>query len=665
MSVSGKFGVSILILLLMSCSFGKSVKDAATAIQAKQYSVALDFLIDDYNDAVSKEQKSQIAYQIGDTYLILRELEDAKKWYKKSNELSANTSALLGLVKTSKGIEQYDEAILYLNELKSNNYSGQYIQDELRFCLEAKRLIADIDDEISLELSKLSSRSADFSPTFYEENFIIFTSSRDEAIGDDIYKWTGYDFTDFFIATKNSNRKARLFDATINTKDNEGTLCFNKDFTEMIFTRCPTVDVSKDTYCKLYVSNMVNSYWTTPRELSFIKEGFNYGHPALFENDSILIFSSDLDDGFGKRDLFYSERLENDQWTKPYPLPDKINTSGNEVFPTADGDTLYFSSDKIAGLGGLDIFKTYLNKENNSWSKPEHLRHPINSGADDFGLIIDRKQKDAKLAGYFSSARKGLGDDDIYYFEKNDLTLSKKAKPIIKLDTLLEEEKKTLFVLVKVFEYNLENENDPNSKTSSKSYLEDVLVKFIRNNSDTIKSFTESNGSIIQELSLDKSYKVVAQKRNYLSNRELFDTKNIDFGDEISKTINIELELDRIFVNKEIVLSNIYYDFNKWDIREDAKPTLDKLYVLLTENPFINIELSSHTDCRGEENYNLELSQKRAESVVSYLIEKGIDQNRIVPKGYGESTPTINCICSECSDEQHQKNRRTSFMIIE
>ena len=206
---------------------------------------------------------------------------------------------------------------------------------------------------------------------------------------------------------------------------------------------------------------------------------------------------------------------------------------------------------------------------------------------------------------------------------------------------------------------------EPNSGKIGRIALGNVLIKALSaDGQKVIESYTDANGFFYTDVPLNKEITFTGAKLNYLNSSKTISTSNIDFGNEDSKTINLELELEKIFLDKEINLENIYYDYDKWDIKAEAKPTLDKLVQLLVDNPQINIQLSSHTDCRGEDQYNETLSQKRAQSAIEYLITKGIKPERLVAKGYGESLLTISCICEQCTEAQHQANRRTTFKIL-
>ncbi|HRX29873.1 MAG TPA: OmpA family protein [Saprospiraceae bacterium] len=653
-----------LILTFSSCLFKPSVKDAQSAIDAKQYYIATEYLEKDYRGTSNSAKKSKLALGLGDTFMKLHEYQDAKKWYKNSLSQDENANAIIGLIESSEILGQYDEAMAYLSQLEKINPNSRYVKNKSRYLRETKRLSQQVDKNINLELVRFNSRSNDYSPAIFDENFIVFSSDRDESTGDNAYNWTGYDYSDIFVVTKNSTRRAKIFDAFINTESNEGGICFNKDYSMAIFSRCTQENPTIEGTCELYSTDNLKGYWSEPELLPFVQKGVNYGQPTLFDNDQLLIFSSTQEGGAGGHDLFYSQKLEDGTWSEIYALPKTINTEGDEMFPTADADTLYFSSTGLPGLGGLDIFRIYLNRETDQWSLPEHLSQPINSSFDDFGLIIDRQEsRHNRLNGYFTSNRPGLGGDDIYSFQKSKGSLIDKEvadEKLSEIDSTIH-----LYLLISCFENTFNDPDNPNSGVLRKEKLPEVKLNINLQDNTVNKMVSDANGQAFSEIKLGKNYKLNASKPGYLSKAMDIDTRNLSLSDSVtSHTVNVSITLNKIYYDKEIVLENIYYDFNKWNIREDAKPILDELADMLLINKNISIELSSHTDCRGDEEYNIELSQKRAESAVEYLISKNIDPIRLIAKGYGESQALDNCLCDECNEAQHQKNRRTSFRII-
>jgi len=348
-------------------------------------------------------------------------------------------------------------------------------------------------------------------------------------------------------------------------------------------------------------------------------------------------------------------------------MPSSINTPGNEKFPTAHQDTLYFSSDFLPGLGGLDIFKTYLRKDG-SWANPENMMPPVNSGGDDFAFVVDefaRLTGNIKQKGFFSSSRAGIGKDDIYIFTRRPV-INIKQDTVIVSDNTKPSQQRNIYLAGKTLEPEYASPNDPNSEISGNIPLTGVFVQILNDNNVRIAELsTASRSFFVTEIEDNKEYTVIASKPGYLNSVIKVTSKSTPFKEnESNYTYNIDLVLNKIYEDKEIILKNIYYDFDKWDIRNEAKPALNELAELMRNNPQIKIQLSSHTDCRGEKEYNQILSQKRAQSAVDYLISLGVKAERLQAKGYGEEVLINLCECSTCSEEQHQENRRTTFKIL-
>lgn len=336
-----------------------------------------------------------------------------------------------------------------------------------------------------------------------------------------------------------------------------------------------------------------------------------------------------------------------------------INTQGNEQFPSLDGDTLYFSSDGLEGMGGLDIFRTHP-LSNGRYTAPKNLRMPVNSAADDFAFAVLRREgsgADAKMMGYFSTARPGgAGSDDIYTYTKRVLPPPPPDPTPIEYRNILD-----VTVVEKIFA----DPANPRSPVLGVKPLPNAsIIASIGDQSRTVN--TDEEGRLSLVLVDDQLYNFRAERPDYLAAEGRFSSRNLPRDpDAPEQRYELELELEKIFRNQEIVLNNIYYDFNKSFIRDDAKPTLDNLTSILQRNPTIRIELGSHTDCRGRAAYNQQLSQERAQAAVDYLVQQGIAPDRVTAKGYGKDQPIEDCLCERCSEEQHQRNRRTTFRILE
>ncbi|HMP29675.1 MAG TPA: OmpA family protein, partial [Saprospiraceae bacterium] len=513
-----------------------------------------------------------------------------------------------------------------------------------------------------------------YAPVFYDEEDLLVTSDGADAEGEIIYNWTGRKHADLFLMSKYGGT-LRPIGEPFNTSHNEGAATLSKSKNEMFFTRCYNRQPNTDEFCSIFYTSKDNEdRWSTPVELPFFNGKINFGQPTLVENDSVLIFSSLSEGGQNGYDLWYSDRFDG-AWSEPYPMPSNINTQGNEYFPTSDGDTLYFSSDFHPGQGGLDIFKTWL--ADGKWVNPQRLESPINSSFDDYSYIIDKSIKpsgNTMMKGFFTSNRSGKGIDDLYAFEKLSVTTieEKPAEvPIVTEPIVVKEDSKPKPEVEKpeaIFQLYLAG-RVVDAETKGNAFLRARPIpnaRIVWRERDTIiQRFTaDRNGVFIKTSESGKLFEFIASADSFLSRSVTVVTTNVKKPESSDfLTINFEIPLERIIRNKEIVLNNIYYDLDQSFIRNDAKPTLDSLATILQLNPTIQIELGSHTDCRGDEEYNLSLSQRRAQAAVDYLMTRGIDSSRLSARGYGETSFAVDCLCERCTEADHQKNRRTTFKI--
>ncbi len=646
--------IILFLFLVSACTVTKKVKTGEMAYRLKQFPLATDLLEEEYKDENDNRARARKAHLLAKSYDMLHEYGEALQWYDVADQLNYNERSDIELAEALKRNERYtDAAQLFIDVYKRTRDLDYKLQSDL--CLEAARNMDKEDNSYVIQPISSNSKYSEYSPVFYQNDFLVFSSDKPASTGGKEYAWTGNTFSDLFVMGI-KDRKVYNFDPYINTNANEGTAWFNKSYDEIYFTRCYSED-QRDQYCKLYFSMKPNDFWVEPEALPFFDDKTNYGQPTLIENDSVLIFSVCAEDN-KTYDLYYSVRVENG-WSEADIMPSSINTEGNEKFPTAYKDTLYFASDGLPGYGGLDIFKTYL-RSDGSWSRPENMGIPVNGGADDFGLVVDpnfKSNSNVLSQGYFTSSRNTGFGDDIFFFaqyakEEEDKTDTEEPE-------VAESEEYNIYLAGRVVEVQYQND-DPNERITGKSPIEASDINI--SSPDTLLNLkTDKNGRFLLTLN-DGNYAIKASKKDFLTNsiRQRINSQNLT-GDT---TINVEIALDPIIYNQEIILQNIYYDYDKWDIRDDAKPTLDSLYATLDLNPEISIQLSSHTDCRGEIDYNNILSQKRAQSAVDYLKSKGISEGRLMAKGYGKTRLRDNCNCDDCTDEQHQINRRTTFTIL-
>jgi peptidoglycan-associated lipoprotein len=627
---------------------------ANLAYDAKEYYAAINLFKKAYAKEKDKTNKAEVIYRLAECYRYVNDTKQAETWYRKALSIKyPETKIQLYLADAMKANGKFEEAIAEYEKYAELVPSDPRGKTGAESCALAQKWVDNpsrytVENEV-----QLSGKTMDFAPAWAAENYktIYFTSSRDNAAGGEVDGWTGQGFTDLYEATldnKGKWSKPKTLPATINSVYNEGAAVFNADFTQMIFTRCG-VQKKKTMGCELYSSKKEGANWSEPELIPFFvvdekddSTQITVGHPAMSADGKKLVFASDAAGGKGGRDLWLSKfDEEKKRWGTPVNLA-SVNTPGNEMYPFIHNDgTLYFGSDGHMGMGGLDIFMA--DAQGDSWVNVTNMRSPINSAGDDFAIIFEKEQE----KGYFTSNREGgKGSDDIYSF----------MLPALKF---------TLSGVVTDFK--------------TKKPIKDAVVSIVGTDGSSLETTTDAQGKYAIDLAPATSYVITAGKKDYYLNKT---GKTTTVGFEEDKALVADFELDPI--NRAIDLPNIFYDLAKWDLRPESKVSLDGLVETLNDNPTIVIELGSHTDLRGSDSDNLALSQKRAQSVVDYLIENGIEAGRLVAKGYGETVPKVldvavgslplGSVLNEAfinklgsKDDQelaHQQNRRTEFKVL-
>ncbi len=663
----------LLALLFASCNYTIKIKDGRTAYERKQYAAAIPMLEKEFGRAKTRAEKGSLAFQLADAYRQNGRDEQSLQWFVRAYENNYGPEALKGQAYALKKLERYTEAREVFKNLGIEIGSPYEYRKEATACNVAIDWLKIAPESgYKVEPAPFNSPQNDFAPVYYADGRLVFSSDRALGKGDDSYKWTGNKFMDLFIADP-EDAGAQMFDGGLNSEGNEGTLCFSRDHTEIFFSRAVGAYKGDDQFCKIYTARRSGEGWSSPRPLPFQKDKINYFHPCLSPDGNTLYYACNDPEGWGGYDLWSAQRNEQAEsgWDEPRLLSRNINTPGNEVFPSFSADSLYFSSDGLPGMGGLDIFRTY-KTDRNAWASPINLKPPVNSGADDFGFIAlpaptrsgPLQPGDLLRTGFFSSNRPGEGSrggDDIYRFEQRVPPPKPPQADTTPAQSLAYKMLLEGYLLEKIFS----TPNDPNSKILGRKPLPGASVE-ISFGSKKQRVTVQDDGFFSLELQENTDYNFAASREGYLSNSARFSTVGIAKDPTRPvQTFEIEIVLDKIFRNREIVLENIYYDYDKWDIRPDAEPTLNRLADVLRQNPDIRIQLGSHTDCRGQDAYNENLSQKRAQSAVNYLIGKGIDPGRLSALGYGETQPAVSCLCTRCTESEHQANRRTTFKILE
>ncbi|MDR0415086.1 MAG: OmpA family protein, partial [Prevotellaceae bacterium] len=422
-----------------------------------------------------------------------------------------------------------------------------------------------------------------------------------------------------------------MLPAPLNTGEHSGPCCFTPDGNTMYFCFSELLDEASQSsvsHVGIMISHKDAGGWSNPALFPYNNRAiYSVGHPCISADGRTIYFSSDMPGTLGGRDIFKCVLTANGEWGAPQNLGPVINTEDDEVFPTLDNNgTLYFSSDGHPGLGGLDLFRAVGKPD--EWTSVENLRAPVNTSADDFSLVF---LPGSNNEGLFSSNRTGgYGGDDIYSF--------KRVPPPVKI--IPEPQEKFMIAITVV------NRADSSPLAG---------VRLILQNAKTRKNMlltTDGAGKVYFPVAPKMAYSLTSEVAGFLPSWiENISTNKIKPG----KSIRILLPLDPLMSGSTFSVENVYYDFGKADLKQEAFKELDKVVKFMKMNPDVRIELSSHTDSRGSLQGNMSLSQKRAESCVAYLVKKGISRSRIAPKGYGPTKPRIK---NAKTEKQHAKNRR-------
>lgn len=621
---------------------------AREAYNAGEYMLAIDLFKDAYNKVSDKELKNEIIFLIAECYRITNQPDNAERRYKQAIQKEySNPIIYLRYADALRMDEAYEDAMEQYRRYKELVPDDPRGQEGITSCELALEWVENPTNYEIENMKYFNSRQSDFSPAFATEDYkvVYFTSSREGSTGNDLHGGTGDNFTDIYQSRMDRKGKWSVpvaLGENVNSEFEDGTPVFNSSYTNMYFTRCK---VNKNTNfgCQIYMSRKDGEEWAEADPIPIADDSIVVAHPAISQDENTLYFISDMPGGVGGKDIWVVKR-GSEGWGEPENV-ENLNTVDDEMFPFLHPDgTLYFSSNGRIGMGGLDIYKASY-EGGGSWTV-ENMKAPINSSADDFGIVFENDME----RGYFSSTRKGRGNDEIYMFALPPLTFN---------------------VIGEVRD----------DKTDE--ILTNATVKSIGSDGITIETNTGDNGEFRFMLKPNTDYVFVATRDGYLNGKERETTKGQDKSTDFRSTIYLSNILETI----ELSNSNVFYDFAKWDLRPEAMVSLDKLIETLNDNPTITIELMAHTDSRDSEEYNMDLSQKRAQSVVDYLIERGIAPERVTAKGYGESIPKsvtrriaenysflregillnddfIGTLPQTQQEEAHQLNRRTEFRVL-
>lgn len=605
--------------------------------------------IDIYKKVLDKGYVSaDLLRKLGNSYYYNADYKEAGETFNRLvNEFEGEVSAedYFKYAQTLKSLEEYEKAGEVMNkftQITGNDVRARQFKSAEDYLAEIKKN----SGRYELKTFEYNSPYSDFAPSFYKEG-LIFSSDRDTGnFARNRHTWNGKDFLDLYKVNADSATRSKVvkLDDYVNTRLHESTSITTKDGQTLYFTRNNIVEgkYKKDEEgiirLKIFRAQMMDDgIWGEVEELPFNSDSYSVAHPALSPDEKTLYFASDMPGTLGASDIFMVEINKDGTFGTPVNLGSNINTEARETFPfVTEEEILYFSSDGHPGLGGLDVFGTKIKRKDFN-GNIMNVGEPVNSVKDDFTFIFNEENRE----GYFASNRDdGMGYDDIYAFIENE--------PL-------------------VFDCIQQVTGTVRDKISNQVLVGATVKVINEDNEELLSTITDSKGTYSLVLDCNQGNFVRALMEGYTPHEEY-----IGVSDGKPKIIDFYLERDRVTAGygddlaKLLQLSTIYFDFDKYNIRKDSEVEIEKVIAAMEKYPSLKIKVNSHTDSRGPAAYNLWLSQKRAESTVNYMINKGISKDRLLSEGFGESKLLNECADGvPCSAANHDVNRRSEFIIFE
>ena len=639
--------VFLCLVLLFSCKTAK-LSDAVEKEERGEYHDAAQIYRKVYGKTSPKKKhlRGSIAFHMANCYKETNNTSRALSGYTNAIRYEYPDSvALLYSAQMLHKSGRYADAIKQYNAFLEIVPNHVLAQNGIIGCDSALLWKSTPSHYVVKKMDKMSSRDGEFSPILAGESYdqLYITSSRKEATGDEKSAITGVKNNDFFLVKQDEKKqwtKPEKIESGINTEFDEGSGSITPDGSQLYYTYCSEDSESHRT-AEIRVSSRSGAAWGAGQRVEIFRDTMTMAaHPAVGA-DGYLYFVSDVMGGYGGKDIW---RISIDEiGSFPENLGPEINTSADEMFPYVREDsTLYFSSNGHPGMGGLDIFRARKNKDNR-W-EVENMKAPVNSMADDFGITFAGR----KESGFFSSNRNdGRGADHIYSFYLP-----------------------SIYVYVEGWVLDRDEE-----------LIDDATVRIVGKDGTNQRIFVRKDGTYFMEVESGMDYVMMGSAPGFLNEKQTLSVPSM----EKSETYYVDFYLPSI--SKPEVIENIFYDFDKATLRPESKEALDKMIVMMEDNPNVTIELSAHTDRKGSEDYNINLSQRRAQSVVDYLIRGGVAEDRLVAKGYGKSNPKevttsmaskyeflnegqmldeefIDTLQPGEQDISDQINRRTEFMVL-
>lgn len=577
----------------------KKVDKALTYFNSGEYTKCRDMLVKYFPKVKDRPTKGQVSFYIGECSRNLSDSKNAERWYRKAVQAKySNPLATLYLADALKMKGNYEDASAQYSAYQDLVPQDQRGEQGVKDCETALEWIKKPTRHIVFAARWLNDKESDFAPCFgTDSTTLYYTSARESSMGSATNTNSGMGYTDIFYSEKDKKGKWSIpvpIQGAVNTPYDEGSPFVTADGNTMFFTSCKNIK-NQDLGCKIYFATLEDNQWSNPEEVHLFKDStITVGHPCLSPDGKTLYFSSDNPQGMGGRDIWKSYRKGKNQWSEPENMGSQVNTPGDDVYPfMADDGVFYFSSNGRGGMGGLDIFKV---STKNGTTSTENLKYPINSSGDDFGIHLYKTYQ----RGYFSSNREGSRGDDIYGFFLPPIEVS--------IEGVCKNEETTVVIT-------------------------EASVALTGTDGNQLETKTDRAGKFKFKLNENIDYMMVASKTGYLKGIAKETTKGL------TENTVLHVEILMTPIAQVVEIENIEYDFNKANLREESKVSLDQLVELLNVNNNITIELRANTDFRGSDEDNMKLSEARAKSVVDYLISKGINSDRLTSRGMGETNP--------------------------
>jgi peptidoglycan-associated lipoprotein len=626
--------VLLLVMTILPVSSQTSIKTADLYFSGGAYYSAVNMYrsllsSSNRNNSEIKSRRGGILFRIGECYRRMNKIEEAKRWYVQSQGAGYSDYDLyygLGCILMQEG--NYSEARLLFEQAKSRSLGNSLVDNKIISC-DLHEVYEKANGQYEIKaVESLNTRGSEYGLSFYGER-LIFASTGVNSSKKDISERTGLPYSDLYITspdTRSLYGRVEKLESVSAGKANEGTFSYDMQTDQLYCTRCE----ANDRNCYIVRIEEKNGKFKESGKLKLGNLTYGIGHPYITDDGRRVYFTSVMEGGYGGADLWYVDRDLGGDYGIPVNLGENVNTAGDEVFPSFIEGVLYFASDGHPGLGGLDLFASY-REDDGSFSKPFNMRAPFNSSWDDFNLV---HRPNSNIGLFVSNRNNSESSDDIYMFDNFPPRL--------------------IIFSGQVYD------------TESKSPLTDYTVTVSEGGLKVYEQHVTGDAGYFLYMGPDRKYDIRVSSSEYITSTQLVSTSGVrnfaELGAEtyLSRDI-IEIGSADSAALMLIEMKDIFYEFDKFRLTASSKQELDKYIDYFSQYPNMTVEISSHTDSRGSNSYNMKLSELRAKTVVDYFITKGINPSRLLRKGYGEEQLLIP---NARTETEHQANRRTVFKIL-